>query len=44
MTSTPALGIVTRLSRSGLPSVGYAGTYPFANIVLTLVGTLLMRA
>ncbi len=44
MTSTPALGIVTRLAKSGLPSVGYAGTYPFANIVLTLVGTLLMRA
>ncbi len=44
MTSTPALGIVTRLAKSGLPAVGYAGTYPFANIVLTLVGTLLMRA
>jgi putative transport protein len=44
MTSTPALGIVTRLAKSGLPAVGYAGTYPFANIVLTLVGTVLMRA
>jgi len=44
MTSTPALGIVSRLAKSGLPAVGYAGTYPFANIVLTLVGTVLMRA
>jgi putative transport protein len=43
LTSTAALGLVTRAARSELPALGYAGTYPFANIILALAGTILVR-
>ena len=43
MTSTPALAIVTKRAGSEVPALGYAGAYPFANIVLTFVGTIIMR-
>ncbi len=42
MTSTPSLNIVSRASRSAVPSLGYAGTYTFANVLLTFAGTLIM--
>ena len=42
MTSAPALSVVTEESRSGLPGVGYAGSYAFANILLPLAGTLIL--
>ena len=42
MTSTPSLNIVTKAANSSIPSLGYAGTYTFANIFLTFAGTLLM--
>ena len=42
MTSTPALAIVTEAARSGVPAIGYAGTYTFANVFLTFAGTFLM--
>jgi putative transport protein len=42
MTSTPALGVITRVANSTLPSLGYAGSYTFANILLTLAGTAIM--
>lgn len=42
MTSTPALSIIVEESKSGVPALGYAGTYAFANVILTLAGTLMM--
>jgi len=43
MTSTPALNVVTDAARSGAPTLGYAGTYTFANVQLTFAGALMMR-
>jgi len=42
MTSTPSLKVITELARSSVPALGYAGTYTFANVILTFAGTLLM--
>ena len=42
MTSTPSLSIVSEAAKSPVPSLGYAGTYTFANVFLTFAGTLLM--
>lgn len=42
MTSTPALAMVTEAAKSGVPAIGYAGTYTFANVALTFAGTFLM--
>jgi len=42
-TSTPALRVVTEQAGSPLPSVGYAGTYAFANVILAVVGGVLVR-
>jgi putative transport protein len=38
MTSTPALQILNDMARSNIPALGYAGTYTFANVFLTLGG------
>ncbi|MDJ0848945.1 MAG: TrkA C-terminal domain-containing protein [Myxococcota bacterium] len=43
LTSTPALGVVTRAARSNVPALGYAGVYAFAVITLTVVGQLMIR-
>lgn len=43
MTSTPALKLVTQAAGSNLPSLGYAGTYAFANVFLAFTGALLAR-
>jgi putative transport protein len=43
LTSTPALDLVNRQADSPLPTVGYAGTYAFANVLLAIAGSLLMR-
>lgn len=43
MTSTPALDMVNRQADSTLPTVGYAGTYAFANVLLASAGSILMR-
>lgn len=42
MTSTPALAVVTDTAKSSVPAIGYAGTYTFANILLTFGGTYMM--
>ncbi|NIA71359.1 transporter [Pelagibius litoralis] len=42
MTSTPALGVVQQAAKSSMPALGYAGTYAFANVLLTVAGTLMM--
>lgn len=38
MTSTPALSTLADTARSNIPALGYAGTYTFANVFLTLGG------
>lgn len=42
MTSTPALSAVQQASNSSMPALGYAGTYAFANVLLTVAGTVIM--
>jgi len=42
MTSTPALAVVNEAAKSSVPSIGYAGTYTFANVFLTFAGSFLM--
>lgn len=42
MTSGAALRVVTEAAKSNVPSLGYAGAYAFANVILTLAGTLIM--
>jgi putative transport protein len=38
MTSTPALKALNDMTDSAVPAIGYAGTYTFANVFLTLGG------
>ena len=38
MTSTPGLKSINELADSNIPSLGYAGTYTFSNVFLTLGG------
>ena len=42
MTSTPALQIANDAAGNNVPALGYAGTYTFANVLLTFAGTLIM--
>jgi len=42
MTSTPALSIVSDAAKSSVPAIGYAGSYTFANVLLTFGGTAMM--
>lgn len=42
MTSGAALSIVTDAAKSEAPALGYTGAYAFANVILTLAGTLIM--
>ena len=38
MTSTPALKVLNDMSGNSVPALGYAGTYTFANVFLTIGG------
>jgi putative transport protein len=42
MTSGAALSVVNAAAESDAPSLGYTGAYAFANVILTLAGTLIM--
>ena len=42
MTSTPALSIISESAKSSVPAIGYAGSYTFANVLLTFGGTIMM--
>ncbi|UCF33044.1 MAG: hypothetical protein JSV78_12000, partial [Phycisphaerales bacterium] len=42
MTSGASLSIVTSEARSSLPSLGYTGAYAFANVLLTVAGSLIL--
>ncbi|WWO99599.1 MAG: aspartate:alanine antiporter [Candidatus Dasytiphilus stammeri] len=41
-TCAPAMEIINDASHSNIPALGYAGTYAIANVLLTLVGTLII--
>ena len=43
MTSGAALSVVNSAARSSAPSLGYTGAYAFANVILTIAGTLIVR-
>ncbi len=42
MTSTPSLTQVTKLAKSSVPTIGYVGTYAFANVLLAIAGSVIM--
>ena len=42
MTSGAALSVVNNAAKSNAPALGYTGTYAFANVILTVAGTLIM--
>ncbi len=42
MTSTPSLNLVTDAAKSQVPALGYAGSYTFANVILTFAGAILV--
>lgn len=42
MTSGASLSIVTKAANSYIPALGYTGAYAFANVLLTVAGTLIL--
>jgi putative transport protein len=42
MTSGASLSVVTSAARSDVPALGYTGAYAFANVLLTVVGSLIL--
>ncbi len=42
MTSGASLSIVTEAAKSDTPALGYTGTYAFANVLLTIAGSLIL--
>jgi putative transport protein len=42
MTSGAALSVVTKAAKSSMPSLGYTGAYAFANVLLTIIGSIIL--
>ena len=42
MTSGASLSIVTNAAESEVPALGYTGTYAFANVLLTVAGSIIL--
>jgi AspT/YidE/YbjL antiporter-like protein len=42
MTSGAALSVVTKAANSHMPSLGYTGAYAFANVLLTIAGSIIL--
>ncbi len=42
MTSGASLSVVTKEADSGMPSLGYTGAYAFANVLLTIAGSVIL--
>ena len=42
MTSGAALSVVTKAANSSVPALGYTGSYAFANVLLTVAGSLIL--
>jgi putative transport protein len=43
MTSSGALQQINKSAQSTLPTLGYVGAYAFANVILTIAGSIAMR-
>lgn len=43
MTSGASLSIVNKEAKSTVPALGYTGAYAFANVILTIAGSLILR-
>ena len=42
MTSGASLSVVTKAANSPIPSLGYTGAYAFANVLLTIAGSVVL--
>jgi putative transport protein len=42
MTSGAALSVVSNTAKSSMPSLGYTGAYAFANVLLTIAGSIIL--
>ena len=42
MTSGASLSVVTDAAQRSVPALGYTGCYAFANVLLTIAGSLIM--
>ena len=42
MTSGASLSVVTKEANSSIPSLGYTGAYAFANVLLTIAGSIIL--
>jgi putative transport protein len=42
MTSGASLSVVTNTARSAVPALGYTGSYAFANVLLTIAGSIIL--
>ncbi|MAZ86298.1 MAG: hypothetical protein CL693_01520 [Cellvibrionaceae bacterium] len=42
MTTGASLSVVTKAANSPVPSLGYTGAYAFANVILTIAGSLIL--
>ena len=42
MTSGASLSVVTKAANSSMPSLGYTGAYAFANVLLTVAGSIIL--
>ncbi|MBT8123282.1 MAG: hypothetical protein KJO81_00470 [Gammaproteobacteria bacterium] len=42
MTSGASLSVVTKAANSSIPSLGYTGAYAFANVLLTIAGSVIL--
>ncbi len=42
MTSGASLSVVTKAANSNIPSLGYTGAYAFANVLLTIAGSIIL--
>jgi putative transport protein len=42
MTSSPSLSVVTKAANSSVPALGYTGSYAFANVLLTVAGSIIL--
>ncbi len=42
MTSGASLSVVTKTANSSVPSLGYTGAYAFANVLLTIAGSIIL--
>ena len=43
LTSGAALSVFNSAARSSVPALGYTGSYAFANVILTVPGTPIVR-